>query len=876
MKVKKMVKRLFAVGTGVAMLGATAMGAFAATDLKDYPGMFVSEGKFNGLLVVGEKASPIDNLAMTDIAANMKYKKASDKTTTTVSGDAWMVGTAAKKLEMANTNSTPVGENIYSIETFIGKDELAALADGKYSTTGTSSTYTQYLYFDTKNNAQNEIVVFKESNEDVTADFFTVKSGANIGKYTLEFSSAPESTIQDTAGAACTTGSVLDDYENTKLSLLGKEYTIVLARRPQSTPEDSIKLTLMGGAASGSLVEGESTSVSVNDKAFDVALTYVDTTYAKFTVNGEATDKLQAGDTFRLSDGTEVGVSDVLYQNYAGGIHSANFFVGASKVELRDNNIVDNASDSSLKVGTETINGADVIITGSDDNTTFTLNTISVNMTSQDDYYVPANGKLSDVISVRGDDKEVLFSNNWDVQYSGLSTEATHALKLGSSTDRKYKLTFWDGNNDKVDMPLFYAVNNTHIQMTEDGSKGIVMNEAINVSKDDYFVVSAGTASAGSAKTFALQYKGADKTSATSPKIKFKNLGSGESLEYAVDTSAGGNPGAVATIKLGGYSFDVKNMSDKGSNDFVIAVDLDGDGTLETNQITKDGTTSQEVTIVDYYGAQFDFSGTLPRVQDASWGIGTNASHNFSSPASVNTTSVIFNLTTPNANDYDNQAPPKLRVTVDATATNEVTISSFLLDSASHPSVTPDTEENIGYGYTTMGGKWTYTTPSGSPQELTYEYPENQRLPQVYITSGAVTSSSSAAGDLTSVEVGVATKLDSEVADVWAQNLIVVGGPCVNAVASELMGSPASCAEGFTPGKAVVKLFEKNGKVAMLVAGYSGADTRLAGKVVAQQPSKLMGSEVEVEGTSLTDVKVGAPTVVAKTEEPAAAPAATQ
>ena len=53
MKIKRMVKRLFAVGTGVAMLGATAMGAMAAVDLKDYPNMFVKDGVFDGYFVVG-------------------------------------------------------------------------------------------------------------------------------------------------------------------------------------------------------------------------------------------------------------------------------------------------------------------------------------------------------------------------------------------------------------------------------------------------------------------------------------------------------------------------------------------------------------------------------------------------------------------------------------------------------------------------------------------------------------------------------------------------------------------------------------------------------------------------------------------------------
>ncbi|MEK6845374.1 MAG: S-layer protein, partial [Nanoarchaeota archaeon] len=98
METKKVIKRLLAVGAGSLMLGATAMGALAA-DLKDYPAFFVKDGSYNGYLVVGEKAAAVDNLAMTDIAAGMKYLKAAEvKTTATVSGDAWMVGTSAKKL----------------------------------------------------------------------------------------------------------------------------------------------------------------------------------------------------------------------------------------------------------------------------------------------------------------------------------------------------------------------------------------------------------------------------------------------------------------------------------------------------------------------------------------------------------------------------------------------------------------------------------------------------------------------------------------------------------------------------------------------------------------------------------------------------------
>ena len=132
----------------------------------------------------------------------------------------------------------------------------------------------------------------------------------------------------------------------------------------------------------------------------------------------------------------------------------------------------------------------------------------------------------------------------------------------------------------------------------------------------------------------------------------------------------------------------------------------------------------------------------------------------------------------------------------------------------------------------------------------------------MYFTTGATTSSTTLSGDLTPVTIVDATKLDSEVADASAQNLIVVGGPCVNSVAATLLGNPSDCTEGFTPGKARVKLFtQANGNMALLVAGYSGADTRLAGKVIAHRWAELTGTEVEVEGTTYSDATIGAPTV---------------
>ena len=58
---KKVIKRIVALGTGASMVGATLMGAMAA-DLAHYPNQFIKDGKFTGVLVVGDKAAAEDVL----------------------------------------------------------------------------------------------------------------------------------------------------------------------------------------------------------------------------------------------------------------------------------------------------------------------------------------------------------------------------------------------------------------------------------------------------------------------------------------------------------------------------------------------------------------------------------------------------------------------------------------------------------------------------------------------------------------------------------------------------------------------------------------------------------------------------------------------
>ncbi|MDP3734615.1 MAG: hypothetical protein Q8R37_05285 [Nanoarchaeota archaeon] len=74
-----------------------------------------------------------------------------------------------------------------------------------------------------------------------------------------------------------------------------------------------------------SIVEGELKTYTVEDKNYEVILTYTDSDEAKFRVNGEVANKLKVGEIFSFSDNIELEVLDVTYQSYAGGVHSATF-----------------------------------------------------------------------------------------------------------------------------------------------------------------------------------------------------------------------------------------------------------------------------------------------------------------------------------------------------------------------------------------------------------------------------------------------------------------------------------------------------------------------------------------------------------------------
>ncbi|MBI2667156.1 hypothetical protein HYX17_00110 [Candidatus Woesearchaeota archaeon] len=75
LRIKRAVKKVAAISTGVAMMGATMTGALAL-DLAEYPAPFVTDGTYSSsnALIVGAGAAASDTLGMVDIASNLQFE----------------------------------------------------------------------------------------------------------------------------------------------------------------------------------------------------------------------------------------------------------------------------------------------------------------------------------------------------------------------------------------------------------------------------------------------------------------------------------------------------------------------------------------------------------------------------------------------------------------------------------------------------------------------------------------------------------------------------------------------------------------------------------------------------------------------------------
>jgi hypothetical protein len=805
-------KKIASVFASAVMLSSTVGFAAAAA----YPMPFVSGGVGDGAVIVGANADVRDWTAGMSLQTDLN-SGVSGTAGSSVSGTAWQVKTSSDSFEL--------GESIYDVKTYIDKEDLPILSDGEISNEKGTAKYEQFLYFDDQASTK---VDYQEDDEENIGLMMKINSDLSFARYRMDFTVNLKSDI--------TTADVLEDIEDETITLLGKTYTITKAVNTTT----GTQLTLMSGADKTTVANGE--EIVVGGKA--VSVTVTSTTAAEFTVDGETTNAMDKGDTYKLDDGTYIGVSKITYQNFAGGIMQASFYLGADKIQMNNG--------SSMEVNAEVIDEAVVTISETISGGDISISEISVNMTAEDDLYIPVDGKLSEAENLN--EPQALFSQNWDIEFKGLEAAETEDMKLfPSGSDKKYSLTMTNIDGNTFDIPLFYS-NNSGIFTGAKASEELrlipnvtnvgVPADQFGIDKGDYFILNTADprVPGNNAKSFLVQYTGSNKLSTTSSSIAtFDVKGVGEK------TTSIGSDGNFS-LTLGGKEFNFANVSDPYSNNYKIA--LIGDAYYDAEHGGRgpwEGNESVSVYLRTKSNALVNFTNSV--VSNHSDAVLLHSESSY----------LYLNVTVDDANkDGDD-------ITLSQSSSQEVFGVTFnhSQDADATASVSGDgawisdkDNSDITRYITQYGAEITATDPDSSPVTIEATIPESVVEPLVYISSGEITVTTGSTGTGGQVLFVNDNKVDS----VKDMNLIVVGGSCINTVAAKILDSTSPlCGADFTAktnvgaGQYIIKTVESPynaEKIAMLVAGYEAAETESAVEMAKTASTELGEQVYPITGTA--------------------------
>ncbi|MBI2129518.1 hypothetical protein HYU07_04730 [Candidatus Woesearchaeota archaeon] len=622
---------------------------------------------------------------------------------------------------------------------------------------------------------------------------------------------------------------------NKLLTIMGKEYTFsgTVASGASSgiggtggelnCSDTTNGLVLYGGGKDQIFTAGEAITVTVGGKDIPVEVTGVNTgtttATATIKVNGESAS-VSAGDTVVLG-GIRTYVRDIFAYTTPVTSGAVRLFIGTDKMTL--------ISANEVKLASTSISGTLVDMSCSMTSGKTLLSTLRIDIKPYsfdvDRKYLKVGDSLTEPVFG-------LLKMSFTGIIPDLKASSRDVIKIYPSGEQKVKLEFTNkagqsyalnviNTSDDVNRGTSLAVDGnaliTHNGANTTGGPALTARSG-TIRENDYFIIDTNGYS------HILQLK---KISTNPNKIKVKEAASGgETTEWSYNESGGTDLTGEMRYDGNVYTFTMEN------NATLTGLNVTG----LTNKITTKG------------GMRID----LPLT-------GGNASNgnivNFTEETAYNDGTYTNNVQETLGNMTINTSVTYLS----SSAQWDTILSSPLGGGATMTSVSNTYDSK---GVSKYGTYMDYTSSSGS-NKINLYYPSAAASYDVYFGPATATTTTTGGTKTQTVNVwNVGTaKLDSEVADIKAQNAIIVGGPCANTAAAAIMGSPSPCGKDFTEGKAMVKLYSNADKVAMLVAGYNAEDTRRASRVASQwskYASSMKGAEVTVTGTSLTDITVAA------------------
>ena len=191
--IRKTMKKVAAIGTGVAMVGATLTGAMAV-DLSDYPSPFVVDGVYDdtNALVVGDNADAADTLGLVDIASGLQFESKtaveSESTTVSVTGGK----TEQIALHMGLSNQT-------FFDTTLQDDDVSNLFDGEITFQGTAYDTSEELQILDRTDPSVETSL-TSSDDDYKSDVYLEVRSRDMIKFNYKFDESIHARVYRKAG----------------------------------------------------------------------------------------------------------------------------------------------------------------------------------------------------------------------------------------------------------------------------------------------------------------------------------------------------------------------------------------------------------------------------------------------------------------------------------------------------------------------------------------------------------------------------------------------------------------------------------------------------------------------------------------------------
>ncbi|PIN92954.1 hypothetical protein COU54_04960 [Candidatus Pacearchaeota archaeon CG10_big_fil_rev_8_21_14_0_10_31_24] len=820
-------KKIASVLTGAVMLTSTL--AFAAA--ANYPAPFVKSGSSDVAIVYGSNpGADVDLVAVLDINADLSGALAAQTASSSGSagsssisgGDYIVLSKSSDKVNLGNIVSSVFG-------TTVGDDDLSVLLkDGKYS--NDENTEFDYEQKFTLGGLTLDSFADSDYKDSLPTVGFNMSSDSMILNYTLDFTTDPDSDVSS---------GDLVDIETTNLEILGRNYYIL------DVDNSTLDLTLMDSANSAILKEGESTTVEVGDNSYTASINFIGSTSVKLDINGEVTNSLSNGGTQKLKDGSYVGIKDILVQDYAGGSKQVEFSIGSGKLEIKG------AAGSQIELNDDSVEAlTSSVVRGTPASGREKIDKIILTWTAQDNEFITGDQEL-----VMPGLKSVKFSAS---AFGGTATEVTN-VQSGASTYMRLKAPVKDG---EVNIPFIYTdttaaqkgnftgigKDSTHILKTVNGTY-LEFNETQNHDR-----IIASWNSTTEAESYYLKFTFTTQDSINKTTIT-QDLVSGDKVACK-DKKPGD------TCDIGSLTLTINNVEKYGGK---WTVNMTGNSGSSFNQLfTNEGLQvylpweSANDHTVNGTDVASTLRGAINLTQAQLGGANTSIGHNKDT--------WIMSFVEEDKDDNIGKGT-NFSVVIDDNSNEELEVSSIptAATAGNKQQTDPDdSNHKIARVFSDLATKVEQEGQSSDQRTATITYLGSEAFADLILTDAMATVSntegtSSSSGSVK--ELGAPVYKDTEVAQVSSNNLIVVGGSCVNTLAAELLGG-IGCGQSFEDstsvgsGSFLIQTFERTGgKIATLVAGYNAQDTVNAAKYLTTQDVDTSVGKKYV-GTSATSAQL--------------------